>query len=266
LLYGSDSPAPAIASDQSESLFPVGREWVALLPLNFSVIDAQAYAERERGIVLCMEKRGLVYSPVTYSDDADSRWARDSNPLNLEIATQFGYAVPRFDDIRNTNPSGDAAFDEALQGSDGPDAGCARQSAARFSDQENQYFDQVNQLLYGLYEVTDGFQSSSDGLASLQSWSRCMADMGLSFQSPAGAAASFDTTDDRPSVDELRVRMADFDCDVEVGLTKERSQWEKIAVEAYLEDQALAIDEAKVAEAALLGVLASQAQAVPTFP
>jgi len=60
--------------------------------------------------------------------------------------------------------------------------------------------------------------------------------------------------------------MADFDCDVEVGLTKERSQWEKIAVEAYLEDQALAIDEAKVAEAALLGVLASQAQAVPTFP
>jgi hypothetical protein len=242
------------------SEYPVGREWVEFMNLDFSTIGKRQYDERERRIVSCMKARGFVYSPVRY-EDADRVQARAANPLLESVAKRFGYDVPRPAPVENSNETGEALM-TALNGSgDDITSGCAWSAYEVYRAESEHYFDLVNELLNDLYTSVDGYFATPEGQSLMMTWSSCMAGSGYEFASQEEAARSFAGAPTRPAPNEIAVRMADLACDRQAGLTAKRSDWERTQFEAWAERSADAVRTLEALESALvqrLGELEAQ--------
>jgi hypothetical protein len=183
-----------------------------------------------------MSEKGYAYEPVTWNADADRSYARASNPLNEASAKKYGYFVPRFDNVANLNPSTDTGFNDALHGRDGDKtSGCAFSSMQEYRQENDQYFDLANELINSLLLSIDGFSASQETEQIRKDWSACMKAKGYSFGNQEDASASFEADPIRPSVVEVQTRLADYECDVLVGLTATRSSWERQRVDQWLD-------------------------------
>ena len=225
------------------SEYPVGKESREAIGLqHIGDIDLRLIAEYQRRIAFCMSERGFEYIPIKTRANEQRDFWRMRNPLNQDIAQQFGYHDPPSPFAADTNTHS-AAFDAALLGTseDGLD-GCGMPTRAVVYAQVDAPAESLNSLLNSLVEYTTGFLGSEEGARLNGLWKSCMAGGGYAVDSQDDARARF-MIGERPSAEELAARMMDYECDVKVGLTVARSGWEAAAVERWIEDFATAWSE-----------------------
>ena len=198
-----------------------------------------------------MKGRGFDYVVAPYID-SEAELARLQNPLNEAIAQEYGYHIPP---LPATVPpiAPNELFAKALQG-DGSsnDSGCAGSLAVKqLRDVSDPSFDLYAELMFSLDQVTDNKFFASANFEQLSTaWSKCMATAGYKYDGWFGPLTEFSS---QPSVtkEELAVRWQDLSCDRQVGLTKSRSNLQRVDFERWMTEQELQIDHllALVAEA-----------------
>jgi hypothetical protein len=189
-------------------------------------LDKRTFDEYQRRISGCMRARGFSYVALGYPSLSDRDMYRKLNPLNLESARQLGYHMPSVPAVTDLNVHS-AAFDQAVDGSESsPESGCAFPSFRKVHDLVDPAFHQVNAVLGGFDRAIQGFFATDEGISLQRGWVSCMAQDGFRYDSPGQAASHYRGS---PTVtpEELQVRAADFNCDVKVGMTARRSEWEQ---------------------------------------
>ncbi len=236
---GAVGLASSESADSAPNLHPVGQEW----RYSFAWASPQAYYESsyqlwQLATAACMETAGFAYQPVEYVD-SDAVFA-SLNPLNEEIATEYGYGEPPSLEPDDSSNTGDEAYFESLLSEDG----CSNVALnyAFGASEALAFSDRFNELVVGADAATSGFETTVQGATLLSEWSQCMAEDGYSYRFPGQAALEFNA-DAEVTDEELRVRRSDLECDQSVGLTEARSRFEQEAVQQWAEDNAEAIDE-----------------------
>ena len=207
--------------------YPVGSELRDQVGMSAIVsLDQRTFDEYQRRISSCMRARGFAYVPLGYPSLSDRDMYRKLNPLNPESARQLGYHMPSVPAVTEANVHS-AAFDQAVNGSEtSPESGCALPSFRKVHDLVDPAFHQVNAVLGAFDQAVQGFFAMDEGIGLQHAWVSCMAQNGFRYDSPGQAANHYRGS---PAVtsEELRVRAADFNCDVKVGMTAQRSAWEQ---------------------------------------
>lgn len=213
------------------SEFPVGREWLERIPAiqEIDVLSELAYNEWQRRIAACMASHGFAYNPGVYWDELRVERDRAANPLNENAATVFGYHAPPVPEPPAAiGGGGGEEYDLALGGSeDGATPGCAAASMADAYEMVEPIGQQVQALLAQGPSGTS-FSATPAGTELLDDWSSCMSGRGYEYQSPLQPLQHFSGAD-TVTDEELAVRATDLACDRDVGLTAERSAWERAA-------------------------------------
>lgn len=215
------------------SAHPVAREWREALGTDeVYALDAQRYATYQALIAQCMHQRGFDYAQVTYLDNS-RLFYRAMNPLNEPVARKYGYhgpALPSAEVPPQVRPPG---FAEALNGTDAkPEFGCATPAFLSAEKIARPVFSKIQATFDALLSAVSGYDASSGGIRLTGLWSQCMKDRGYDFASP-GAARDEYAGKESIAPDELRVRLADLECDQTVGLTVDRSCWERVQFESW---------------------------------
>lgn len=236
-----DSGTESVAD--APSAFPVGREWREQLGASAVYeLDALRYNEYQRRVASCMDQRGFEYLPVSFRE-ASVKFNRLINPLNAEVAAQFGYHRPDVATAEVSQQDSTPAFDLALNGTEDDDTqGCAAPAFRLVQSKVSGAFAAAQAMFDSMDEATDGYFESADGMERLKQWSTCMNDRGFDFRTQHDG---IDRYADTPAIsdDELRARSADLDCDRQTELTASRSRWEQAAFEVWLAQNGPGWDE-----------------------
>ncbi len=211
---GADFTAANLRAD----LPVVGLAWRDSLPFYFSDSDNERlYTVTQQATAQCMAGKGFNYIPINYPENST---ATDRvNPLDEGYAQARGYhELPV--EIIDANSYDDSAFNNALEGE------CATQAAALTYGANEELILQVDQALSSFDGAIHGFDDSSEGQSANAEWSSCMDTAGYSYERPLDARLEFAENPDI-SPKEIEVRLADYDCDVETGLTQARHDWEQ---------------------------------------
>ena len=248
----ADGPSWAdVVKLATKATYPIDnnwREYLSFLPSEDQ--NRKIYDEWQQGIATCMSSRGLLYQAGNYYGELvfDRR-----NPLNREFAATFGYHDPSiiaFPQPRNTDSADPNGYAAALEGS----GGCASKSAEVSLDLVSGYTEQVDELLQDLMrELADVGNVAQEPL--IAGWSTCMSSAGLDFESPNVALTKF-VGEKKISSTELKVRLADFDCDRQVGLTVARSDAQRAALGAWQERNSANLDRLAVQKSAFDAIVA----------
>jgi len=223
--------------------FPIARNWRRYLEFIPTLEqDKLLYTATQAGIAKCMADAGYQYSQGRYIDD---RWMDEFNPLNSEWASQFGYHVPTVEEEQpsNTGEGQPAGFAEKLEGD------CAKEGWAKTYNAEivSQYVALVDEVLNspsGIMATTDrAGKSAVIGATGL--WSKCMAEKGVKASRPDDLLNIY-SGKGTISEEELRVRLLDIGCDKDSGLTANRSNAERTALEQWLSSNSSTIEKMTV--------------------
>lgn len=219
------------------SRYPVGQEWRLehdwASPADYYRGSFELYQEAIR---VCMAANGFEYQPAPwYSDDIVFRVI---NPLNVEAAKQYGYHLPPYGasaTAEHLDPSPE--FSAALNEPDGCGNRAFEFSYGDASAEAARAFDAI---IIGISEILPEFAATERGIEILRAWSRCMSERGYDYTSPHQAHTTYSDRD-AISDDEIRVRMADLECDLEVRLTETQSDVQMAAIESWLGEHAEAV-------------------------
>ena len=233
----TDSPSETKSTGSLSTFqiqFPVGRNWRTTLSFMPSAKQNELLFNKwQESIRACMAGRGFTYVSAIYygNGQIDLR-----NPLDWDAAERFGYHLAPESDFPQPAPSSDANKPEYATALDAGD-NLSSDSCGALGFQSTygavaEYTDQVQRLVSDLSSTISGFEGSADGLPIVQSWSACMQRSGYEFASPLDADTTYSGKGEI-SAQERRVRLADLDCDVGVGLTKSRSAWESARIEQW---------------------------------
>ncbi|MGB8859887.1 MAG: hypothetical protein WCC60_11560 [Ilumatobacteraceae bacterium] len=218
----------------------VDRGWKSTFPYTLTIDDERhLYNLMQLRIAECMSDRGFSYNRYHFSD-AD--YLSDSiNPLDKGIAAVYGYHLPPVE-LLETNVGRDQAFFDALEGTDVV-PGCGQEGYTKSYGQFDDQFQLVDALNSDIEAKLPLFSASTQGIAVLGDWSSCMQSKGYSFNSPRDAFLSVND-EGSPTTDEIVLRMADYDCDVETKLTERRHEWQQEIVDGWLKENESDIVEA----------------------
>lgn len=203
---------------------------------------ARVFNEQQRRIKSCMYARGFEYTAHPYVDSEIVR-ARLQNPLNEEIALEYGYHLPPLPETALPEISSDA-FLRALQGDGATERGClADESVLSLRDISSPSFDLYAELMFALDNVTDNDFFASEQFSRLsESWAACMASNGYQFDDWFGPIREFSGAGS-VTEEELIVRARDLECDREVELTQTRSEIQRQAFDEWRVDSQLQLVE-----------------------
>lgn len=236
-----NSVAASVLESQSPSHYPVGQEWRELVPLGSEMdqMFALAYRVWQEGTQRCMQDRGYSFTPRRYIDEKRIEFYRALNPLNEEVAKSFGYHAPPQPQVIDENTDTSSGYLEALGGTETDSStGCAsiamKEAYVDVDPVINDYQLLVDELDRSVY----AYLTSSEGLEAERRWSACMTDVGYSFSSRDDAASQFLASQTVTDA-EIRVRLADLECDRTTNYTESRSSWEAAEVDRWLERTSL---------------------------
>ena len=188
------------------------------------------YAVYQRHIADCMDDGGFPYTPQAISgvDGLDL-----VSPLDRNAAESLGYHQPS--DGLDTPVPGSAAELDHLNA-------CANTAMEETFGATNEFSMAVDAALQQFENAVTGWSETAEGRAKLAEWSACMANAGYDYSSPDEARANFEQT---PTLTEreLAARLADLDCDLEVGLTHARSAYEESAARRWIANNEALIDD-----------------------
>jgi hypothetical protein len=140
-------------------------------------------------------------------------------------------------------PNSSVSFDAALQGSiEVPGCGDRAYSYTYGWREMASLSDDLTAITSDVGEVIGGYATTPESLAHVASWSQCMHERGYDYATPVDASLPFS---DQPSIsdEERTTRMADLACDTQVGLTQARSTEESAAVDQWVADHAVQIQD-----------------------
>lgn len=242
LLSNSEPNYYPMNTDQLNE-FPVGREWrersTWAYPKDFY---QESFALWQEGIAICMDASGFEYPVTLYTDDSLSD--RVVNPLNQKIAETFGYHLPSMgSDLSEQKLPTNEKFVRELSGDDfGGGCGNRAYDYAYGFPESLQFWDSLEAELARVEELVFIYETTSEYQALVKNWSSCMDDSGYSYTSPLEANTEFSGAEDITSK-EIRIRLADLECDERIGLTKNRSIFEQERLLAVLDGNSnVAID------------------------
>jgi hypothetical protein len=233
-------PVAYATEERVQNAWPVGEEWRYKASwASPQALYAQQYDLWQRGIATCMKDEGFDYAPYTYFE-SDAVFSQ-LNPL-YQAGLALGYAEPRQPDPEADSPNAQQPqeFQDALLG----EQGCVdRSSALIFSAPAASAFaDMQGTLIASVDRTIGGYVITPDAQQRNASWSSCMTSRSLDFDAPADAAREF-SDDGVVSGQEVRVRSADYECDLASGLTESRSRWETAAFSTWLNDNATGVSQ-----------------------
>lgn len=244
-------PAGALAPSEH----PVGREWRQRYEwANPAEYNRAFYGLYQEATAVCMAERGFDYQPYVYFDDAS--WFTAMNPLNRSVASTFGYHAPpevewQLREVTDPNARralyGDDDYDDDGDGIGEGDEGCARPALRYAIGPAGDAFSELHGVAVPAIERgLTGWSSSPGATAALGAWVSCMSERGYGYDHPDDARFTFA---EEPSVtsEELTVRRADLECDVESGFTVARSAWEQAFADAWVADNAETVGEVSAA-------------------
>lgn len=238
-LPNESTPASVPEAAARASEWPVGGEWRFEQPwASPQPLWSSQYDLWQTGIQECMTAGGFQYPPVKYVD-TDLVY-RLSNPLNSPVWQTYGYSEPPSPEpLSDTSQRPQAYFDLLLA-----PGGCAdRASSYVYAAPDAQRFVTLqSSAIVAVENALLGYEATPDGTARLDAWRACMSERGYDYSQPGEARETF-TSDAAVTSDELETRRADFDCDVAVGLTMGRSQWESDQLEKWLADHSTSVLE-----------------------
>lgn len=219
--------------------YPVGKEWRQRYTwAEHGELDRLSFELWQNGISACMTARGFDYQVVPFFDVNDLFTA--INPLNLATAQVYGYHTPQNIESGLEQSDHSQSFDAVLNGSGSNPAGCASLASAyaygfpnfeRWTTEQDAISSEVGALL-----ADDA--TSEPSTKYLAAWSACMRTRGYDYANPEAPLGEF-SDDATVSPTELATRMADLDCDRDVGLTQSRSNREQELVSRWESANAL---------------------------
>ncbi len=133
---------------------------------------------------------------------------------------------------------------------------CADLATSEIYGRLGNYFTANDQLRSQLTSAYTGFETSETGIALGAGWSACMARSGYDFNSPQMASLTF-SQEPTLTPEEIAARLTDLECDVAVGYTQSRHDWEAVRVEDWRAGADDAI-QAAIADRTTLAQLLSQ--------
>lgn len=238
---GQDSSgrtSPPTAAEPEQSLHPVGAEW----RYRFDWASPQdyygsSYALWQDATQACMSAAGFEYEPVVYVD-TDAVYAL-VNPLNEAVAEQYGYSPPEVQAAPDSNVGNDAFYAALLD----PD-GCSNVALSyAYGGPAADTFTERFQALVGDAEGSIfGFEATAAGEQLLLAWSQCMSSTGFDYRTPHEAMVDVSKAEDAAELGR-RVRLADLECDRQVGLTAGRSAFEQESTDDWADRNAPQIGE-----------------------
>lgn len=237
----ADARAVAYATEERvQNAWPVGGEWrYEASWASPQQLFSEQYDLWQRGIETCMTDAGFDYSPYAFVD-SDAIYSQ-LNPL-YEEGVSLGYEEPGQPDPEASSPNARQSqeFTNALLG----EQGCANRSKAfAFSAPAADAFaDMQGRLIASVDRALSGYATTPDAQVRAASWSLCMTSRGLDFGTPDDAQSEF-RDDGVVSDQEVRVRRADYECDLASELTESRSKWETMAFTSWLDEHAADIGQ-----------------------
>lgn len=221
---------------------PVDKEWRELVPFaeDFDELWELAYTAWQAGISTCMAERGFTYVGPAYFDEMRTEYFRAMNPLNARAAEAIAYHQP---ELPSPSPVavpavGADEFEVALHGTNAdPSFGCASsafgEAYAGVEELSNRYQALVDDLDARLAE----YPSTQRAIDNQEAWRQCMSLQGYEFANRDEIYVHFGGTAEITG-EERVTRRADLQCDLGVGVTVDRSTWERSQAEAWLAESA----------------------------
>lgn len=228
-----------------EELPPIDRQVLARLGLDYGddLVEIE-YSVRRALMTDCMAQRGFEFDRGLSPESVDPVGHRPWHPLDREYAELYGYqAAPRVPSPMNDRANADPAFSEALFGSDSA-PGCF-ELVARYVEEATgavTLAEDISRLRNDPLTRMSGWVTTDAYQRLVAEWSGCMAELGYSFGSPDDALR-ISSEGGSPSNDEVATRLADIDCDVEVGFTAARSEYEFQVATQWADENAEAVGE-----------------------
>lgn len=240
-------------SDLDTSLPLVGRAW--LDSMEFSLdrrTNARIYDVRMAAIASCMHDRGLDYEPVPYPDNGS--YEDQVNPLDRAYARVMGYhplpAAPIDPNIA-TEATTTAASD------------CSNAVYPSTFGRLGNYFADSDQLRSDLLQNLTGFEANDASREVTQAWALCTGNAGYNYRRKNDPILLYQ---DAVTITEIEIatRLADLDCDIQVGYTQAQHDWEaprvagwetsnREAIQVAIADRAELLDRLSELEIELFG-------------
>ncbi len=234
----ADSSTVFSGSNLRADLPMVGRAWPQSLPFYLSdSTNERLYTLTQKATALCMKARGFEYLPIRYPENSTA--VDRVNPLDRAYAQARGYhdllTTPIDRNVRH-----DDATDAALMGTE-TKPGCAREAYSKSYGAFEEFILQSDHALSSFSEFITGFESNQPGKSTgagkstAAKWSSCMNEHGYQFATPLDPRLQYA---DKPEIttQEIKVRMADLDCDIDSHYTQTRHDWESDRVDKWLSD------------------------------
>lgn len=244
LSSADDMPTvPAAGSPVDRSEYPVGSEW--RLHQSWASPESlyrSTYDLWQQGVRTCMESYGFNYQPYRYV--GSDEFGTLLNPLNEAVAANWGYHEPPAPEPEDLNIDASESFFEALVGG----GRCADRASAFVYDADaiSAWSEAQGALTREVDEVVvDAGLSSPEISSTISTWSECMASGGYEYAAPSDAWTEFGLSP-TPTQDEIAVRLADLECDRDVGLTRRRSELEQRAIEDWTLENESRLGELRV--------------------
>jgi hypothetical protein len=192
-------------------------------------VERRQFVANQTLLTTCLRDQGFDYEPIEYSSEWDL--VDLVSPLDRRFAEARGYHLPAITPVDANSelyddPSFGASYDE-----------CGRSANARVFRTADNYAQSAQALSQDLRATLERFAASSEGAVVVEAWGECMSRRGYEYASPSDPAREFQEASDVTD-DELRVRIADLDCDEEVGFTVRRFAWESDVVGRWMADHA----------------------------
>lgn len=233
----NDSGDPAVSTSTAGSqlaadadLPRVGLAWRDEAGVFFSEEDnRRLYDLWQARIADCMEGRGFEYARIAYPRYADG--LDRLSPLDQGYALTLGYHYPT-PELIDTNPVTDETFSLALEGND-ISAGCGGRSYDDVYGEFEDFILEIDAALTNFDSFVAGFKATAEGDRLMGLWSECMDMLGYRYLSSDEPRLRYA---EQPQITdgEIRTRMADLECDRDVGLTVGRSAYEHGRVDEWL--------------------------------
>lgn len=218
----------------AKNAYPIGQEWRQTVgwgvPADFYRDGFRLY---QSSIAVCMESRGFDYLQAPWYDD--DVVAVVVNPLNRSAAETYGYHLPPFGASNQSSQNDDSTeFQSAINGGAG-ETGCGDIALGyAYGGTLEGAAEQFDFIVNEVSTVIAGFGGTGEGLELLAEWSSCMDDQGYDYRTPDDPLREF-SGDEKVGEKEIRVRLADLQCDTDVGLTQARSRYETKLFEEWLD-------------------------------
>jgi hypothetical protein len=228
--FDSESLAALDLPVARQDLPKVGLGWRETLPFFITIEEnGRLYRAWQNRTQQCMSLAGFDYHPYQFPDHPDG--LDRVSPLDEGIAKSLGYHHPPMD-LEDLNVNADDAFTLALQGTE-TQPGCDAISYQEVYGAIAQFTFDLDTAVSSFEGSISGYSSSEQGADRLRQWSSCMSDRGYQYNDPVDAGNRYA---EEPTVTaaELDTRMADLECDIETGLTTDRSNFESKKVDEWL--------------------------------